>query len=123
MARKRNAIMPIEWERILDGLPENFRAQREISCARERVPVHLWHDGRTVEEDSMPIYATYIIPNDKATRRRVRGLVDDCGVEFLSIDQETMTRPCTVTVRAPSREALDNLSAKLNAEPEDLREE
>ena len=71
----------------------------------------------------MPIYATYIIPNDEATRQRVRGLADDCKVEVLSFDQETMTRPCTVTVRAPSREALDNLSADLDAEPEDVREE
>jgi hypothetical protein len=71
----------------------------------------------------MPIYATYIIPNDEATRQRVRGLADDCGIEVLSFDQETMTRPCTVTVSAPSREALDNLSADLDAEPEDVREE
>jgi hypothetical protein len=97
--------------------------ERETSCARERVPVHLWHDGRTAEEDPMPIYATYIIPNDEATRQRVRGLADDCGVEVVSFDQETMTRPCTVTVRAPSREALDTLSADLDAEPEDVREE
>ena len=71
----------------------------------------------------MPIYATYIIPNDEATRRRVRGLADDCGVEFLSIDQETTTRPCTVAVSAPSWEALDKLSAYLHAEPEDVRQE
>jgi hypothetical protein len=71
----------------------------------------------------MPLYATYIIPNDEATWQRVRGLADDCGVEVLSFDQETMTRPGTVTVSAPSREALDNLSADLDAEPEDVREE
>jgi hypothetical protein len=70
----------------------------------------------------MPIYATYIIPNDEATRQRVRGPADDCGVEIVSFDQGTMTRPCTVTVKAPSREALDNLSAKLDAEPQDVRE-
>jgi hypothetical protein len=44
-------------------------------------------------------------------------------VEVLCFDQETTTRPCTVAVEAPSREALDNLSADLNAEPEDVREE
>jgi len=71
----------------------------------------------------MPLYATYVIPNDEATRRRVRGLADDCGVEFLSIDQETTTRPCTVAVGAPSREALDKLSAYLHAEPQDVRQE
>jgi hypothetical protein len=66
----------------------------------------------------MPIYATYIIPNDEATRRRVRGLADDCRVEVLSFDQETTTRPCTVTVSASSREALDKLSAYLHAVPD-----
>ena len=71
----------------------------------------------------MPLYATYIIPNGEATRRRVRGLADDCGVEFLSIDQETTTRPCTMAVSAPSREVLDKLSAYLHAEPEDVRQE
>jgi hypothetical protein len=77
----------------------------------------------TAEEDSMPLYATYIIPNDEATRRRVRGLAEECGVEFLSFDQETMTRPCTVAVSAASREALDRLSAYLHAEPENVRQE
>jgi hypothetical protein len=83
----------------------------------------VWRDGRIAEEDSMPIYASYVIPNDEATRRRVRGLADDCGVELLSIDQETTTRPCTEAVSALSREGLDKLSAYLHAEPEDVREE
>ena len=53
----------------------------------------------------------------------MRGLADDCGVELLSIDQETTTRPCTVAVSALSREGLDKLSAYLHAEPEAVREE
>jgi hypothetical protein len=95
---------------------EHVEAQRS-----NRFSVQTWIEV-TAEEDAMPLYATYIIPNDEATRR-VRGLADDCGVEVVSFDQETMTRPCTVTVRARSREALDTLSADLDAEPEDVREE
>ena len=63
------------------------------------------------------------VTSSRTTRRRVRGLADDCGVELLSIDQETTTRPCTVAVSALSREGLDKLSAYLHAEPEDVREE
>jgi len=78
--------------KMSDGHPSHIM-ERETSCARERVPVHLWRDGWTAEEDSMPIYATYIIPNDEATWQRVRGLADDCGVEVLSFDRRPSPGP------------------------------